>query len=121
MGRLGHASCACTVPDTDAMASASANPATCFIAFSILLREAELLREAKKRSNFLAATPSRHSASWQWLPAGPFAHVAGKLTSAGSRDRMSNLTQVDGAAASSLSPRRLSNPSGVGRRPRKAV
>src|SRR5262249_30513046 len=41
MGRLGHASCACTVPDTDATASASTNPATCFIAFSILLREAE--------------------------------------------------------------------------------
>src|ERR1700756_612997 len=34
MGRVGHASCACSIPGADAIPSDKSSPATCFIAFS---------------------------------------------------------------------------------------
>src|SRR3954466_11622624 len=39
MGRLGHASCACTTFDAQAIPSASASAPTCFIEFSYWLSE----------------------------------------------------------------------------------
>src|SRR5512133_3104942 len=34
MGRVGHASCACSIPGADAIPSDNSSPGTCFIAFS---------------------------------------------------------------------------------------